>query len=133
MNKHWHEFGKFVIVSVLNTVVDFGVYGVLTRGFDFWFHHLNSAHAISLVATTVHSYIWNSYWVFPGAHKTHSAAMTKFLIVSSSGLLVNVFLFWLCVHAGINDWLTKIGLMGFLFLWNFVGNKWWVYTRKVTS
>jgi putative flippase GtrA len=127
---NWQQFVKFIIVSVLNTIVDFGVYGLLTRGFDYWSDKLSLAHSIALIATTIHSYAWNSYWVFPGAHQSNMVAMTKFLVVSISGLIINIFLFWLSLEMGVNDWVSKIGLMGFLFLWNFVGNKWWVYTEQ---
>ncbi len=127
---NWQQFFKFIVVSFLNTLVDFGVYGILTLGFDFWSHHLSAAHAVALVITMLHSYLWNSYWVFSEAHQTNLVAMSKFVMVSVSGLLINVCLFWLSIHFGSNDWLTKIGLMGFLFLWNFVGDKWWVYNKR---
>lgn len=130
MQNYLQQFGKFILISFLNTAVDFGSYAVLTRGFEFWSHHQTAANAVALTLTTIHSYVWNSWWVFPGSHQTNLATLSKFLMISISGLAANSGLFWLGIHWGVNEWLLKVGLMGFLFVWSFVGNKWWVYTKQ---
>ncbi|MBI4408038.1 MAG: GtrA family protein [Candidatus Kerfeldbacteria bacterium] len=130
MPTNLQQFIKFILVSWLNTAVDFGSYAILTRGFLFWSDHLAWANVVALLATTMHSYVWNSYWVFPGVTHHNAKSLTKFLVVSGSGLLLNSSLFAFCIWLGANEWWSKVGLMFVLFAWNFVGNKLWVYNDK---
>lgn len=128
MPTNLQQFIKFILVSWLNTAVDFGTYAILTRGFLFWSEQLAWANSLAILITTVHSYLWNSYWVFPGANHHSVASGAKFIVVAGSGLILNSLLFAVCIGLGVNEWWSKIGLMFFLFAWNFVGNKLWVYT-----
>jgi|GEM_PF-5568214 putative flippase GtrA len=78
----------------------------------------------------VHSYAWNSLWVFAKEHTNDIVSFIKFVIVSMSGLVMSSVLFWVMLEIHINDWVVKLSMMFFLFVWNFAGDKWWVYTKK---
>jgi putative flippase GtrA len=88
---------KFLVVSVLNTAVDFAVFNLLfylvgENRLVLVFFALKSA--AFLVAVT-NSYVWNSSWVFPsqsvaGIKRNHLNIFGKFVAVNIISFLVNV-------------------------------------------
>ena len=106
---------------------------MLTRWFDYWPSHQSFANALALCITMIVGYLLNTYWVFESSHHTDVSSAMKFITVSGSGLLVSSSLFALILWLGGNDWITKLFLMFFLFAWNFVGDRQWVYTEKVNA
>lgn len=129
MSTSLRQFVKFSIVGGLNTAVDFGVYFSLTRWVSWFSQHLVVAAVLAMAAATVHSYLWNSFWTFQTKRTDHAVLVSKFLTVSISGFILYTVLFSSLINFGLSDILVKVLLAGFLLLWNFVGNKWWVYTE----
>lgn len=129
MSTSLRQFIKFCLVGGLNTIVDFAVYLSLTRLTDWFDQWLVVAAMIAMACATVNSYLWNAFWVFRTARTDHHVLISKFLVISTSGFIIYTYLFSVLVHYGFYDILVKILLTGFLVIWNFVGNKWWVYTR----
>jgi len=124
------QFIKFCLVGGLNTVVDFGVYLALTRLTDWFNDWLVVAAMLSMACATVNSYLWNAFWTFRTKRTDHGVMVSKFLVVSVSGFILYTFLFSTFIQFGFGDIAVKIVLAGFLVAWNFVGNKWWVYTVR---
>ena len=90
---------KFALVGVLNTLVDLGLFTILTvifPGVGLFVALLFKT--ISFLAAVTNSYLWNKLWVFDAATKTNDTVntlkeFTSFLIVSVGGLLINLFAF----------------------------------------
>jgi len=55
------EFLKFAVVGVIGTIVDFGIYSILTRGFGLYYIY---ATAISVFLAIVNNFFLNKYWTF---------------------------------------------------------------------
>lgn len=130
MSTSLHQFIKFCLVGGLNTVIDFGVYLLLTRTTGWLADWVVPAAMISMACATINSYLWNAFWTFRTTRTDHGVMVTKFLAVSLAGFILYTFLFSSLVQFGMYDILAKVLLTGFLVVWNFVGNKWWVYTVR---
>ena len=88
------------------------------------------AQMVSMGCATVNSYLWNSFWTFQTKRRDHGILVVKFLTVSLSGYILNTLMFAGLLQLGVMDLVAKVVLIAFLVAWNFVGNKWWVYTAK---
>jgi putative flippase GtrA len=142
------EIGKFIVIGILNTLVDWGTLVLLTLFFRKYLkieptYTIISGVAIyslyksiSFVAAVINSYYWNKCWTF----SNHSAEKAKgdfinFLIASTIGFRVNVgvstYVFscvrlesfnsdqWGLIGAG---WGTLLGLT-----WNYLAYKFIVF------
>jgi len=84
---------KFVVVGVLNTLVDLAILNLLI-----WLSGVGQSgplftlfKAISFTVAVVNSYYFNRIWVFRGDEtKKVSVEFTKFIIISVVGAFVNV-------------------------------------------
>lgn len=94
------QYGKFVLVGVLNTLVDLGMFNILVilapgvSGII-----LPAFKAVSFLVAVTNSYMWNKYWVFKeeGERNKPSALnmgeASYFFAVSIGGLIVNLVTF----------------------------------------
>lgn len=130
MSTSLRQFIKFCLIGGLNTAVDFVVYLGLTRLTNWFDQWLVVAAMLAMACATVNSYLWNAFWTFRTTRTDHHVMVSKFLVVSVAGFIMYLFLFSALINLGFYDLLVKILLAGFLVVWNFVGNKWWVYTTK---
>lgn len=62
-NIRW-QLIKFGAVGSLNTVIDFGLYFILTRSINFFAVHFLWANAIAFYLANLNSFIWNKQWTF---------------------------------------------------------------------
>jgi len=137
----FYQFGKFGLVGVLNTLVDWGVLNFLMwsteimAGVGYGFFK-----SISFILATTNSYFWNKFWVFQkNETKLTEWEASKFLAVSVVGFLINVGVASLVVnfvHPSIT-WklLGQVNIAAFwgnigaligtitAALWNFIGYK----------
>jgi putative flippase GtrA len=136
------EAWRFVIVGVINTVVDLGVLNLLIqatrtgqKGFDFML-----IKTTSFMVAVINSYFLNRSWTFrdKGRQKSFMRSGSQFLIVSLIGAVVNVgtasyvatFVFPI---AGLEKlWPSVAALVGTAcsFVWNFIGYKYIVFTSR---
>lgn len=138
-----YQFGKFAVVGVLNSSIDLGVFNLET----FFWGALPATSvfavfkAISFLAATTNSFLWNKYWTFEKKAKPRSDEVIKFYAVAIIGGLLNV---------GIAT-LAKVGLGGFVsgnalvnliapvcgilgaFLWDFFGYKYFVFKQDLPA
>lgn len=148
------QLAKFVIIGVLNTVVDLGVLSFLiflfknSFGIDAqdsfltlgaWVITFYSIYkGISFIIANVNSYYWNKYWTFQGNNKKTSSEILQFFIVSLIGFAINIitasFVFAnIQPIGGLNS--DQWGLIGAAIgsvaglLWNFIGYKLWVFKK----
>ena len=131
------QLGRFAIVGVLNTVVDFAVFNVLINAFASSGSGANIAKGISFVVAVINSYYWNKYWTFQANQKTKNEFL-EFVIVSVVGFGLNVLTFHIVgnVIGPLGDidpktWANFGALCGTLvgLAWNFLGYKLFVFKK----
>ena len=145
------QFGKFVIVGVINTGVDFLVLNIeikitgITSGGSIFI-----LNAISFSIATVNSYFLNKFWTFQDKGQTgQTAKFSQFLAVSFVGIVINSAIVYLmttfitpffgisailALVAGKNVnqlWanVTKLAATAISLIWNFIGYKIWVFKK----
>lgn len=136
------EAWRFVLVGIINTVVDLGVLNLLIqlthtgqRGFDFML-----IKTTSFMVAVMNSYYLNRSWTFraTGRHKSLVRSGSQFLIVSLVGAVVNVgtasyVATFVPPITGLEKlWPSAAALVGTAgsFIWNFIGYKYIVFTSR---
>jgi len=138
------RFIKFAIVGFSGTVVDFGVFNVLTTVL-----HLPtiSASVISFLAAVFNNFFWNRNWTYPESKElAFSGQFLKFGIVSLAGLAIRTPIFsWLEKPLVQFSTATMISIplkpetighnlaLGIVIVivlfWNYFVNKYWTYKQ----
>ena len=133
-----YQASKFLLVGILNTLIDLGILNILslilgiTTGFSF-----SVLKVISFIVAVINSYFWNKFWTFRKKELTEpKKEFTQFFIVSSIGFGINVGIASLVVivigpQFGLSEkiWLN-IGAITAAFFgmaWNFLGYKFIVF------
>lgn len=122
--KDFRQFIKFNMVGVLNTLVDIGVFTLLT------FLGLNKyiAKVFSCACGMLNSYICNKRWTFKQKSASGGTEIMKFIVVNLVALGVSLsFLKFFSEYMHIVVWLSNILATGFSLVVNFIGNKFWVF------
>src|SRR3989339_592789 len=128
-----HELLRFCLVGVVNTVLDFGLYLLLTRLFDFWSGHLLIAAAVSWCLAVLSSFLLNNFWTFkPGTLRLRNR-MSKFVTVALSGGIWNLVLMAIFIRLGWHDVLAKILATVGVTIWNFTLQKRWTFGSRMTE
>jgi putative flippase GtrA len=139
--KERNRFIKFGIVGILGSIVDFGVFNLLTIVFIV---PSIAASVVSFLLAVINNFILNRIWTYPDSRNTPVfKQLTQFAIVSLAGLAIRIPLFaWmeklLIPLAGkiIPNVLTPtiVGhnvalafVIGVVMLWNFFANRLWTF------
>ena len=127
------EFIRFCIVGVLNTVIDLGLFALLTRliGLD-----PLVAHTISFSTGAANSFLLNKYWTFgiSGRGREMATQASKFAVITALVFLIHAgLLFLLHKQFGWYDLLVKVLAIGVGVGVGFVGNKWWAFRQAHTT
>lgn len=127
------QLGRFAVVGVVNTLIDIGIYYLLTRGFSEIFGtHLLIAKAISFGFGTVSSFFANRYWTFQKKTPTRMAEVVRFYLTVGMGMLINlVTVSFLLDIARFHDLLAVACATVATFIWNFTASKLWVYSEAM--
>ena len=123
----WH-FGKFIVVGIINFIVDYGILYVLTV---FAGMLTAPANMISYSCGVVNSFLLNRYWTFKIKHSFFSTHFVKFVFVNLVSLGVNTLAVWILVDLymfntglfGMENFWAKLIATVFSFTVNFAGNK----------
>lgn len=90
-SKERHKFYKFAIVGGIGSVIDFGVFNLLSSLLGL--SPLLSS-VISFTLAVVNNFIWNRLWTFPETrHIPVAKQLTQFSVVSLAGLAIRTPLF----------------------------------------
>jgi len=147
------RFIKFALVGISGTVVDFGVFNILTTLFNmagifsvFSVEAVIISSVLSFIIAVFNNYHWNRNWTYPESKRlAHSDQLLKFGTVSLIGLIIRTPMF-----AWIREPLTNFtaGLIGETFFlppeivgqnialatvivvvlfWNYFINRMWTY------
>lgn len=121
------QLGKFGLVGVANTLIDFGVF-VLLHGYFQLFYGL--AQVISYSCGMTNSYLLNKFWTFESRQAIRLEEVTKFVVVNLLSLAVSLgLLYFFRGRGGFGVVESKILATGGSLCVNFVGNKWWVFRQ----
>lgn len=157
------QAGKFVIVGVFNTVIDFGVLNILvflgfTAAFTLLGQEFLVANIISVAMAMINSFILNKQWTFRSEGENIYIEVIKFLTVTVIGMFVIhqlIFSFFYYRFYGATDlaislvhllrlntvFSDKFVVLNFAkgiaiigsFVWNFLGYKFFVFKEEKTS
>lgn len=126
------QFVKFAIVGASNTLCDYALYIVLTRGWLGFQLHFVSAQFLAFLGAMLNSYILNKRWTFRHSDSRHHIHLTKFFLVNVMTLLLNEALLLLLVgRLGVYDLLAKGIAIIPVTLWNFAANKYWTFRQAL--
>lgn len=146
-----NEIGKFMVVGVLNTVMDWGALAALplligiapTSLFLAWggiaVAYYSFYKSVSFIIALTNSYFWNKYWVFPLSASKARTEFAQFVVVSVVGFAINVALASLVFAAAFGIAVLTESQRGVLgaavatiasMAWNFAGYKFFVFHRK---
>lgn len=139
-NKSFLQFGKFFIVGILNTGLDF-----LVLNFLMWMTQAYKGtpiiifSTISFCAAVTNSYFLNKYWTFGDKSKEQAPQQfIKFLSVAIVGLVLNnsiIYFITTLVNPifGLTPVLwanfAKAMATGVVLIWNFAGYKLFVFKK----
>jgi len=135
------RFGKFALVGIAGSVVDFGVFNLLATILG-----VNSilASAISFSLAVINNFILNRIWTFPESRSTPALKqLVQFSIVSVIGLAIRIPMFaWLekqliPLAANLHQQVPSPTFIGhnvslaivilIVMLWNFIANRYWTF------
>ncbi len=135
------EFLKFVIVGVVNTVIDLSVLNLLifffTTGGNGELYILFKS--LSFLASVTNSYFLNKYWVFRSEEKSSAKEPVLFFGVSAIGFILNVSVSFVVFLAFMHfsqlspQIAANIGALAgtaVVVSWNFVGYKFVVFKKQ---
>jgi putative flippase GtrA len=149
------QLAKFLVIGVMNTLVDIGVLALITivvstdashASESTWFSmaslvvtYYSLYKAISFIIANINSFFWNKYWTFGTENQSRAThQFFQFFLVSLIGFALNVIIasvvFGSLASAGAFT-VAQAGLIGaamgsILGLgWNFVGYKFFVFKK----
>lgn len=135
-HKGFRQFIKFGIVGVINTILDWGIFFVLTHFIVTVKEFEPTAKAISFLITIISAFILHSRWTFKGQLQTvsgenitrNSQIFTKFFVVSIIGWGINYFIFkYTRLQLNQSQIVSLVVASGFGIIWNFFVNKFWTF------
>ncbi|XOU94755.1 MAG: GtrA family protein [Candidatus Kerfeldbacteria bacterium] len=132
-NPNLFEFFKFSVVGILGTIVDFGIYAILTRVFGVYYI---IATAISVFLAIINNFFLNKYWTFKkGKSGKTNSEYFKFFIVSVVNYFLNIGITYYIVEYTSSenmfgqgeDFFAKVVAIAIVLFSNYFGNKYWTF------
>jgi len=124
------QFIKYGLMGVSNTLIDFGMYYVLTRFSSFFGTYIFVAKAISFCVATIWSYYGNKRWTFGQLNKSTTKEVGRFYVTALISGVINVSVHYVVVRVfNLPDTFGIVCAAGATVLFGFVLNKWWVFTE----
>lgn len=139
-NKFIAQFGKFFVVGILNTGIDFLVFNILMRLTGIYKGpYIVVFSTIAFCVAVTNSYLLNKYWTFKDkADSNNTGQFAKFMGVSIIGLILNNSIIYTITTLvspvfGVTPvlWanIAKITAVCVVLVWNFMGYKLFVFKK----
>jgi putative flippase GtrA len=122
------RLGKFVFVGVLNTIVGYGAFFILSYSLNYLVA-LVIAHCVGVI----HSFLWNKYWTFQTG-KLQAGEMLRFASVYLFTLVANIVVLGFMVdylHA--DPRLGQLVALPLVTIASYAGHKYWSFKAGRTS
>jgi putative flippase GtrA len=124
------QFSKYASVGLINTLLDFSVYLILTRFIYIFSINIFTAKAISFFVAMNFSFFANRWFTFKRSDLPTWQEFIKFYLTVGSGIFINVGVHYLVVKIfGLSDILGVIAAAGFTAFWGFGFSKLWVFRK----
>ena len=124
------QFIRFCLVGILNTMVDFIIYYLLTRSFWEFNEFITIPKAISYLAATVCSFSVNRYWTFEKHEPVVIKEVIRFYSTVGLGIFVNVGVqYFAVIILGFHDLVGVLLAAGGTALWGFLFSKFFVFVK----
>ncbi|MHC2993850.1 glycosyl transferase family 2 [Pontibacter sp. HJ8] len=121
------KFLKFGLVGFSGLILDFGV-TFLAKEKLRWNKYI--ANSLGFAVANTSNYILNRLWTFHSADPEIGWQFSKFLLVGVAGLaLNNLIVYLLTEKAKLNFYLSKFIATVVVFVWNFLLNYLYTFTR----
>jgi putative flippase GtrA len=125
----WIEQGvKFLLVGVMNTGIDVGLYFALTRYVAAFAEANVAAKVVSYTAGVVNSYLWNRSWTFKSRDQSRKT-FVPFVLTNLIGLSINAAVLWLGLLLSLPEIMALLLATSVVLLWNFIISKVVVFNR----
>jgi putative flippase GtrA len=128
--KTWgSEAIKFSLIGVLNTILDIGLYFLLSRYIEFLVPHPLIAKVISYSAGILNSYYWNRRWTFKSQVRPLRSLISYFLL-NLMALMLNTLVMFIGLNIlGWRDLFAILLATTFSFGWSFIFSKLIVFKK----
>ncbi len=124
-------FIKFALTGVLNTLVDYGVFTLLTVIFGV---NIYLSQVVSYSCGIINSFLINRSWTFKSKDNLISPTTVKFIIANILTLIISLpLLHFFGVYLGINNLIAKLITTAFTMVINFLLTRLWVFKEKKTQ
>lgn len=121
-----YKFLKFGVVGFYGVFVDFGVTALSKEIFKIQ-KYISNGIGFTVAATS--NYLFNRWWTFQSQNPEVMMEYLKFIGISLVGLAINTAILWLLVTKGkINFYLSKLGAIAVVTIWNFAMNYLFTFT-----
>lgn len=130
--KLW-QFIKYCLVGGTGTIVDVGIYSILTRYFHFYYLY---STCISVFIAIFNNFILNKYWTFKKGKSGQSKnEYVKFFIVSVFSYLLHLGIMTSIIElthlesifGNYEDFVAKFIAIIIVTISNYIGNKYWTF------
>jgi putative flippase GtrA len=143
------RFVKFLFVGGLGFIIDFGTFNLVHYLYNVPDTHTDEviAQALSFSVAVFCNFLWNIFWIYPGARtKSVPQKIVMFIIVSVLSLVIRTPIFTLTLPlttrlvaaAGLDQLPINLGnnlalatAVIVVMLWNFFVNRYWTYRDVV--
>lgn len=139
MKETYSQFIKFSIIGILNTLVDWFIFFLITSFLIKAKNFEPIVKSVAFICAVVNSYIFNTLWTFKKEYnnsieKTYKnkkrIIFSKFILVSLIGWTINLLVFnYFRFNLNSTKLLALIFASGFALIWNFIANKIWTYRK----
>jgi len=121
----FRQFIKFGLVGVSSTVIDWGIYLILTRFAGIYYL---MAKILSFSFAVINSYVWNRRWTFRSNDPQKLRQFIKFLIIALVGVVLNTLIMYIVVdYIHLNDLYGLVISSAIVMFWNFLANKFYTF------
>ena len=125
--RRYKKFIKFCVIGLLGAAIDFGLLAVLVELFQ-W--SPLAANIVSFSAAVINNFWLNKLWTWRNQDPDYHRQFVKFTSTSLVGLLINTWLMWLLLLAGIHYLLAKVFISIVVAFWNFSVNNFWTFKER---
>ena len=114
------EFLKFGVVGLSGVLIDFFVTWLFKEKIEI---NKYIANAAGFSLAVINNFLLNRYWTFEANHDALPTQFVKFVLIALAGLTINSILLLIILRfLHFNFYVTKLGVIGMVFFWNFYMN-----------
>lgn len=120
------QFVKFGLTGVMNTLVDYTVFLMLS----YLSVNIYLSQVVAYSCGMLNSYVVNRSWTFKSRKSFFSVQMLRFVVVNLSLLVISLGVLWLGSQLGYNKFISKLGATAVTLVVGFIVNRFWVFNGK---